>query len=78
MLNGKPLFCGKEDSQLEIIFKTLGKPELTFPAIQQLDGWKPEYKQIVPKYEDDLGLEQFIAHRDQGDGSIDLLKAMLV
>jgi len=78
MVNGKPLFCGKEESQLETIFKKLGKPEVSFPAIEALDGWKAEYSQIVEEHPDARGLEHLIDNDAfVGDG-MDLLQKMLV
>lgn len=47
MVNGRSLFPGNTDSdQLQKIFKILGTPTpASWPAITELDGWKPDFPQ---------------------------------
>lgn len=78
MVNGKPSFTGTtEDTQLETIFRQLGGPEASFPAVVELSGWKAEFSQVPSKvHAEAVGM--LVNNKDLGEAGLDLLQQMLV
>jgi len=77
MVDGKPSFTGTtEETQLETIFRQLGNPEPSFPAVVELSGWKPEYLAVETKGPECI--EALVHNKDLGPEGLDLLTRMLV
>jgi cyclin-dependent kinase len=81
MVNGSPIFTGTtEETQLEAIFRILGRPEVSYPGITELPGWREDLLSDIkdgPKKEA-KNLEQMLEAKNLNEEGIDLVKKLLL
>lgn len=76
MVNGSPLFTGtSEESQIEAIFRGLGRPQTSYPAIIELPTWNPNLVQNIGS--DSRGIRDILESKNLGDEGVDLFFKML-
>ena len=81
MVNGSPIFTGTtEETQLESIFRFLGRPELSYPGITELPGWRADLYSDMPDgpRKDVNNFEQMLQAKNLSEDGIDLMKKLLM
>ena len=81
MVNGSPIFTGTtEDTQLEAIFRFLGRPEVSYPGITELPGWRGDLFSDIKdgSKKDGKSLEQMMEAKNLSEEGIDLVKKLLL